>query len=274
MKISNLMMVLLGTIPALAFGQLSDSTKRVLPVQGAVNFRDIGGYETNDGKHVVWGKIFRSDAIDKLTDSDVALMDKKRIHTVVDLRGTAEAKAAPDRLVTNTDYTLSPAGSDNLPSPQDMVKALKQKDFLVKFYAEGVNYYGDRYRPAFIKLLGAADGEAILYHCTGGRDRTGMQTALILHVLGVPYPTIEADYLASNVYLSRNKQMNAYTDAMVAATGMTKEQIEDQMKLKPELLQAFFDGIKSKYGTVEKFLEDEMAIGPKEIKILKAKYTR
>lgn len=96
MKISNLMMVLLGTIPALAFGQLSDSTKRVLPVQGAVNFRDIGGYETNDGKHVVWGKIFRSDAIDKLTDSDVALMDKKKIHTVVDLRGTAEAKSAPD----------------------------------------------------------------------------------------------------------------------------------------------------------------------------------
>lgn len=274
MKISNLMMALLGVIPTLAFAQLSDSTKRVLPVRGAVNFRDIGGYETTDGKHVVWGKIFRSDAIDKLTDADVALMDKKGIHTVVDLRGIAEAKSAPDRLVANTDYVLSPAGSDSLPNPQDMVKALKQKDFLVKFYAEGVNYYGDRYRPAFIKLLGAADGEAVLYHCTGGRDRTGMQTALILYALGVPYPVIEADYLASNVYLSRNKQMNAFTDAMVLATGMTKEEIGDQMKLKPELLQAFFAAIKAKYRTVENFLQDEMAIGPKEIKILKTKYTR
>lgn len=268
------MMVLLGAIPTFAFAQLSDSTKRVLPVRGAVNFRDIGGYETTDGKQVAWGKIFRSDAIDKLTDADVALMDKKGIHTVVDLRGTSEAKSAPDRLVANTDYVLSPAGSDSLPKPQDMVKALKQKDFLVKFYGEGVQYYGDRYRPAFIKLLGAVDGEAVMYHCTGGRDRTGMQTALILYVLGVPYPVIEADYLASNVYLSRNKQMNVYTDAMVAATGMKKEQIEDQMKLKPELLKAFFDGIKNKYGTVEQFLQDEMAIGPKEIKILRAKYTR
>ncbi|MDF2475314.1 MAG: tyrosine-protein phosphatase [Sphingobacterium sp.] len=274
MKISNLMMALLGTIPALAFGQLSDSTKRVLPVQGAVNFRDIGGYQTNDGKQVVWGKIFRSDAIDKLTDSDVALMDKKGIRTVVDLRGIAEAKSAPDRLVANTDYTLSPAGSDSLPNANDMVKTLKQKDFLLTFYAEGVNYYGDRYRPAFIKLLGAGEGEAVMYHCTGGRDRTGMQTALILYALGVPYQVIEADYLASNVYLARNKKMNAYTDAMVAATGISKEQIEDQMKLKPELLQAFFGAIKTKYGSVEKFLLDEMAIGPKEIRILKTKYTR
>ncbi|WP_312188214.1 tyrosine-protein phosphatase [Sphingobacterium sp.] len=274
MRISNLMMALLGAIPTLAFGQLSDSSKRVLPVEGAVNFRDIGGYETSSGKHVVWGRIFRSDAIDKLTDADVLLMDRKRIHTVVDLRGTAESKSAPDRLTANSDYTLSPAGSDSLPNPQEMVKALKQKDFLIKFYGEGVQYYGDRYRPAFIKLLGAADGEAVMYHCTGGRDRTGMQTALILYVLGVPYPVIEADYLASNVYLSRNKQMNAYTDAMVAATGMTKQQIEDQMKLKPALLKAFFDGINRKYGTVEQFLQDEMAIGPKEIRILKAKYTR
>lgn len=268
------MMVLLGTIPALAFAQLSDSTKRVIPVRGAVNFRDIGGYETTAGRQVVWGRIFRSDAIDKLTNADVELMDKKGIHTVVDLRGSAEAKLAPDRLPPNTDYTLSPAGSDNLPNPQEMVKALKQKDFLLKFYGEGVGHYGDKYRAVFVKLLGAADGEAVMYHCTGGRDRTGMQTALVLYTLGVPYSVIEADYLASNVYLSRHTHMQAYTDAMVAATGMAKEQIEEQMKLKPQLLHAFFDAIKTKYGTVEQFLQEEMAIGPKEIQLLQAKYTR
>src|SRR5688500_7521138 len=96
--------------PVFSFAQLTDSIQRLVPVKGGANFRDIGGYETTDGKRVVWNKIYRSAAINKLTDADVALLNKKGIHTVVDFRGEAEAAAAPDRLPANTDYTLCPAG--------------------------------------------------------------------------------------------------------------------------------------------------------------------
>ncbi|WP_315823778.1 tyrosine-protein phosphatase [Paraflavitalea speifideaquila] len=62
-------------------------------------------------------------------------------------------------------------------------------------------YYSDRYKPLFQKLLALPDTAAILYHCTGGRDRTGMASALFLYALGVPESTIEADFTASNIYL-------------------------------------------------------------------------
>jgi protein-tyrosine phosphatase len=271
MKKLTITIALLASV--VSFAQVTDSIKRVLPVKGAVNFRDVGGYKTADGKEIVWGKIYRSAAINKLTDADVALLDKKGIHTVVDFRGVAESAAAPDRLPRNTDYTLSPAGSDNLPDAAHMVTLLKQGDFLEKFYgSEGVKYFGDRYRPLFIKLLTVDPNEAVMYHCTGGRDRTGMATALLLYILNVPEETIEADYVASNVYLKASSQTMAAQLAKMS--GLTEEQVEKQMALRPELIRIFFDAIKQQYGSVEIFLQQEMAVGPKEIALLKKRYTK
>ena len=261
-------------LPALLFAQLADSTKRLAPVEGAMNFRDLGGSKTQDGREVLWGKIFRSDAINKLSDQDVVWMDEAGIHTVVDLRGEAEAKAAMDRLPANTDYTLSPAGSDKLPNLKDMAALFKEKDFLINFYSQGIETYGKKYRPVFVKLLGLEEEEAVMYHCTGGRDRTGMQSALVLYALGVPYETIEADYLASNVYLSRRSNGGYDKKKIAQALGMTEKEIDDKMALTPQALAAFFNAIKAKYGTVESFLQEEMAIGPKEIRLLKAKFTK
>jgi protein-tyrosine phosphatase len=259
--------------PATSFAQLADSSKRLLHVQGAVNFRDIGGYKTSDGKEVVWGKVYRSAAINKLTDADVQLMDKKGIHTVIDFRGKAEAAAAPDRLPQNTDYTLSPAGSDSLPNAANIAALLKQGGFLEKIYGtDGVKYFGDRYRPMFVKLLTADKTEAVMYHCTGGRDRTGMATALLLYVLKVPQETIEADYVASNVYLqSSNRTMLA---PLAKMSGLTDSEVEKELALRPELIRSFFNAIKSQYGSVESFFQLEMGIGPKEIALLREKLTK
>ncbi|MEN2399102.1 tyrosine-protein phosphatase [Flavobacterium sp. MC2016-06] len=270
MKKIIITMAILGSM--VSYGQLTDSIKRLVPVKGALNFRDVGGYKTNDGKQVLWDKVYRSAAINKLTDEDVALLDKKGIHTIVDFRGVAEAAAAPDRLPKNSDYTLSPAGSDSLPNPAQMVKFLKEGNFLEKFYGvDAVKYSGDRFRPLFIKLLTLDKKEAIMYHCTGGRDRTGMATALFLYILNVPQETIEADYVASNIYLRKmNKGMMA---PLAKMSGLTEEQVEKEMALRPELIRSFFDGLKKQYGSIENFLQQEIGIGPKEIAILRKKYT-
>ncbi len=114
-------------------------------------------------------------------------------------------------------------------------------------------------------------GDAVLYHCTGGRDRTGMATALLLYTLGVPEQTIEADFVASNVYLGNT--MNSYAAPMAKATGMTMEEKKQKMDLRPEWIQAFFAAIKTKYGSIENFMQKEMGIGPKEVTLLKKKYT-
>ncbi|WP_443937373.1 tyrosine-protein phosphatase [Pedobacter sp. MW01-1-1] len=268
----KLLIAMVCIAPMATKAQLADSTKRLVHVTAA-NFRDVGGYKTTDGKEVVWGKVYRSAAINKLTDADVALLDKKGIHTVVDFRGAAEAAAAPDRLPANTNYTLSPAGSDKLPDAAKMVALLKEGGFLQKFYgSDGAKYAGDRFRPLFMKLLTVDKKEAVLYHCTGGRDRTGMATALFLYTLNVPQETIEADYVASNVYLKEaNKGMLA---PLAKMSGMTPEAVEKEMSLKPELLRDFFALLKAQYGSIENFLQQELAVGPKEIAELRARYTK
>lgn len=269
--ITMTMMVVLGTT---VNAQISDSLRRVVKMEGAYNFRDTGGYKTTDGKEVALGKVYRSDAIDKLSDKDLKTFKDKKILTVVDFRGIEEAKKAPDRLPQNTSYLLCPAGSNNLPTAQDMVKFLKDKNFLFDMYGEGgLPYFGERYRPLFVKLLTLQPNESLLYHCTGGRDRTGMASALFLKILGVPQEVIESDYVASNFYLSKNPTMKQMYSGLSKMSGMSDDEIKKQMELRPELIRNFFAVISKKYGSVENFFQVEMGIGPNEIAILKQKYT-
>ncbi|SEW54070.1 tyrosine-protein phosphatase [Chitinophaga arvensicola] len=268
-KFTHVFCLLMGMAGA-ASAQLSDSTQRVVRMQGTVNFRDVGGYRTNDGKKVVWGKIFRSADVSHLTDQDLTVLEQKHIHTVIDFRGVKEAAAAPDHLLPQTDYLLCPAGSDSLPSAAQMGEVIKSGQFLEKFYSN-TDYLGARYKPLFQKLLTLPDNESMMYHCTGGRDRTGMATALFLYALGVPQQTIEADFTASNVYLMpMNQRM---FKGMEQSTGLDTETIRKALELKPELLQTLFNAIKGKYGSVDNFFEKELGIGEKERAILKQKYT-
>ena len=259
--------------PLFVKAQLADSSQRLVHMQGAINFRDIGGYKTADGHEVRWGKVYRSASINKLTDQDMETMKDKHIHTVIDFRGHAESAAAPDRLLPNTDYTLCYAGSDSIGNDmKSMVAMFKQGNMLDKMYGtEGVQYFGARYKPMFQKLLGLKDDESILYHCTGGRDRTGLATVFLLRILGVPEAKIEEDFVASNVYLGN--MMNGYMKQLAQATGKTEQELADEMKLRPELIQKTFKAIDAKYGSFDVFAQKELGIGKKEVAVLKKKYT-
>lgn len=269
----NIFLAIICFAPFCSSSQLADSSQRLVHMQGAVNFRDAGGYKTADGREVITGKIFRSADISKLTDQDLQVLADKHIHTVIDFRGTKEAAAAPDRLLPNTTYVLSPAGSEHIPDMAKMATLIKEGGFLEKMYGpESVQYYGERYKPLFAQLLALPDTAALLYHCTGGRDRTGMASALFLYTLGVPQETIEQDYTASNIYLqSMNDRM---FQPLAQGLGMSLEQVKKEMELRPALLQSFFRAIVEKYGSVENFMKQEMNIGKKEVRKLRKKYTR
>lgn len=266
----KLIIILLSILPFASNAQLADSSKRLVRMEGAVNFRDIGGYKTTDGKEVKWGKVFRSADVSKLTDKDLNVLEEKHIHTVVDFRGKKESAAAPDHLLPNTDYILCPAGSDSLPSAKDMLAHIKQDSFLTKFYSS-TQYFGPRYKAFFQKLLALPEGESIMYHCTGGRDRTGMATALLLYVLKVPRETIEEDFVASNVYLAPMNQKMYQSFAQYP--GVDIEAVKKAMALRPELIRVMFSSIEREYGSIEAFFKQELGVGDKEIAQLRSKYT-
>jgi len=251
--------------------QVADSAKRFVRLDGTVNFRDIGGYATKDGRHVKWGKIYRSDALNRLSDSDLKKLQDLNIGFVADFRGPFEVKAAPDRLPAGAVRISLPAGSEHIgdSSNKSLGLQLPPDSSLVSFYRNTAPLR-ERYRPVFDALLGLQAGNALLYHCTAGKDRTGIATALILYALGVDKTVIVQDYIATNVY---RRSANAKAiPAMVKGYGISEKVAGNMMAAREEYIEATFSSLEEQYGSIDNYLEKEMGLNKAKRKKLQALY--
>jgi protein-tyrosine phosphatase len=240
---------------------------RVIPLQGAQNFRDIGGYRTADGRRVKWGLIYRSADLSKLTEADLAILNSLGVQTVFDLRSTSERRSAPDvfagRSITVTlDYEINTQAISSALRSRPTAESLRSA--LSTTYPVLLTSLQPEYRQLFNELLGGKD--ATIYHCTAGKDRTGMATALILSALGVPRETIFADYLMSNRF---------YHPAANATPmgGLPPELSAVLMSVDESYLQAFFDSIDAQYGSVDNYLDKALGVDAAKIARLRAVYT-
>ncbi|MBA4197379.1 MAG: hypothetical protein C0459_07480 [Chitinophaga sp.] len=249
--------------------QITDSSQRKVYLQGCVNFRDIGGYKTSTNKTVKWGKIYRSAEINKLTQQDINELEKRNITTDIDFRGLEEAKKAPDAVWKNVDYIRCGAGSETNMNWIQALRTATNGDSLMITYYEKIDSLGLRYKTLFSKLLTQKNNEAIVYHCTAGKDRTGIATALILYTLGVPMQKIFEDYEASNYYRQAD---NNRMIQMISTMGTNKNVAESIVTVKASFLQATLNKIITQYGSVDNFLEKELGIGAKEKAMLQSKF--
>jgi len=259
--------------PLLASAQIADSTKREVKLQGAINFRDIGGYATKDGKHVKWGKIYRSASLNKLTDADVQKLQNLSIHTVADFRGPYEVAIAPDKIPATAVRISLPAGSEQIGDStymKNMIKRMSNDSSLYRFYSD-LTPFTARYKPVFQELLHMNQDSALLFHCSAGKDRTGIAAALILYALGVNEQTIMDDYLATNYYRSAENERAKM--GMMKMYGLDEKTASNMMAAKDTYLMATFASIKKQYGTVDAYLAKEMSLSKDNIATLKKLYT-
>jgi protein-tyrosine phosphatase len=267
----RILISLIIIIPAIVNAQIADSSKREVKLEGAVNFRDGGGYATTDGHHVKWGKIYRSGELNNLTSHDQALLQQLSITQVMDFRGPAEVTKAPDKLWINAERTSLPAGSEKIDDGQYMkvlFGGMNADTLMQSFYAD-LRSFKARYQPVFEQLLTLPDDQALLFHCTAGKDRTGIAAALILYALNVDEKTIMADYLASNHYRAgANEQMVA---KMVNSYHLPEDLSRQLMLVKENYLMATFNAIKQQYGTIDHYLETEMGLTAEKRQLLKSK---
>lgn len=245
-------------------------TSKVVPVQGATNFRQLGGYATQQGTHVKSGKLFRSGELSKLTDADVKLLADQHINHIVDFRNDQEVATAKDRLPAGAAYLQLPAGSENLGNFMSTLPKLTTGDSLMTSFYSQTSHLKAKYQPFFQELLKTPDNSALLFHCTAGKDRTGIGAAMLLYVLGVPGETIMTDYLASNDY------RKAENEKMVA--GMTKMGIKEQVAkditgVKEIYLQATYMAIVKQYSSMDNFISKELGLTAADIALLRKKYT-
>jgi protein-tyrosine phosphatase len=254
-----------------ANAQVADSSQRLIKVTGATNFRDAGGYKTKDGRHVKWAKVYRSAALNGLTNSDLDTIRQRHIVSVVDFRSSMEMKQAKDRLPAGMDYQLCPQGSEGLGQWMKMIPKLNSADSLMESIYGNVDSLKERNRIFFSKLLSLPDTAAILFHCTAGKDRTGITAALFLYEMNVPMETIMEDYLASNVY--RQKENKIMANQMVTYLHAKQQVADEIVGVKRQYLETTFAAIIKRYGSIDQFMKQEMGIGPKQLKILRSKYT-
>ncbi len=163
---------------------------RSIALSGASNLRDLGGWPSAGGRTVRFGRIYRSAALTRLEDADVAKLAGLGIRTVCDLRGHRERVAAPSRLpadATEHSLPIEPSVGAGLrdivatgeATGENVMSVLRQA------YVAYALEWSHRYRCIFDLLL-SDGGTPLLFHCSAGKDRTGFGAALILTALGVP----------------------------------------------------------------------------------------
>ena len=174
--------------------------RRQLDWDGCLNVRDLGGHETEDGRVTRFGRIVRADSVRRLSDSGWRAAVGYGVRTIVDLRFHEELEADPPgeipvevvhvpALPVLPQEVWSEIGAigDAAPDPAAGTQAV---------YLELLERYPSGFAKAVAAVAAAPEG-AVLVHCTAGKDRTGIATALLLRLARVPVAAVAADYALS-----------------------------------------------------------------------------
>jgi protein-tyrosine phosphatase len=252
--------------------------ERVLPLQGGNNFRDLGGYATRDGRVVSWGKLYRSGAMNGLTDSDYTYLSGLGIRVVCDFRDRNERRQSPTDWQGNPmprryarDYDLDTAGLLGSFAAPGLTPD-RARTVFAQFYGEVPERFADHYRDMFTELL---RGEAPLaFNCSAGKDRTGVAAALILSALGVPREQIIEDYLLSNQHYKPDTRSAGGDDATSRfLRALDPQVLKILMGVEAGFLEAAFKAMEEKHGSVEGYLEQRLGVDAAGRRHLASLYT-
>lgn len=253
-----------------------DVSDRFLPLEGGVNFRDVGGYRTADGRRVRRGLVFRSGTLARLTEADLAYLSDMGVKLVCDLRGHEEVTAEPDRLPVGDAaplYLHTPLAVEddrrqrlrallfNPASLAPMMTDMYTRVMLVN----NARLYGD----LLTRLADPANLPAV-FHCTAGKDRTGLAAALLLSVLGVPDETILADYSLSNQYYADFFRYAAQYVHRLRWLGVRADDLYPLLVADPQNIQTVLTHLRAQYGSVENYLTTAAGMSAEAIEALKA----
>ena len=255
---------------------------RVVPLDGQSNFRDIGGYETTDGRTVKTGILYRSGELHALSDADVQVLDNLGIKTVVSFLIPKEIEArGADRLPEDCRQVLLPieAGGGLV---QVVGKARDTGDFSAvpadlnpKLHELATDEAREQYA-ALIREIITADGAPLAFHCSHGIHRTGTGTAIILSAVGVPWETVREDYLLSNAL--RQEEVGKRTEQLRQAAAKTfgippgevdMTNINAFYILEGSYIDGALTRIEEGYGGIDNYLTEGLGLSPEEIEALK-----
>ena len=246
---------------------------RKLPFTGAHNFRDLGGYKTEDGRTVKWGKIYRSDNLHSLTDEDLKYMKRLNIKSVVDFRSLEERESEPDRLNPDMTQVLLPINFQPKELDDDSIKNiikdltfgdLDSSNLLRDFNIVIVEEFAEEYKN-FFRYIIENNAEPLVFHCTAGKDRAGFASAMILTILGVPREKVIEDYLLTNTYVKDHVDDKMLEIELKTFFRADTDNLRKINLVEERYIQAAFDTIDSKWGGMDRYISEALNLNEEDI---------
>ena len=229
-------------------------SQRRLPVAGAANLRDLGGYTTRDGRALRWGVLYRSDALADLSDQDVAYLERLRLRRVVDFRSAAERERDPDRLPDGVTVVWQPIAGQGLDPRQlqdRMLAGEVSADQAAAWLVEGNRAFVSEFREVYARFLRELADPAnlpTLFHCTAGKDRTGFAAALVLLALDVPRETAMRDYLLTNTFTQEKTRRTLQVIRLMSLFRADPDDLQPLFEARESYLGAAFAAIERDAG--------------------------
>ncbi|MGO8823923.1 MAG: tyrosine-protein phosphatase [Acidimicrobiales bacterium] len=239
-----------------------EAVERLIALEGAVNFRDLGGYATGGGLRTRWRTLFRADGLGELTEADLSLLRALGIRTVIDLRSGQELERG------RFDVDAHPVAFHHFPFIEELpdAEAFERRPGLLGVqYQEMLRDAGGQILAA-LQVLAAPGALPAVFHCTAGKDRTGVLSAIVLSLLGVDEPTVVADYALSGEAMERlrAKLILKYPDGRESI-----ENLDEVFSADPAQMELLLDHLRERYGSVDEYVKG-IGAGPDLIEGLRA----
>ena len=230
-----------GTIVPIVEPDVTDSS-RVIPLEGALNVRDLGGIEGDHGA-IPNDRFIRAANLATLTQTDRDILYKHNVVLDIDLRTDGEDRGAPDALAGDRHIRYLPISMfGNGPMTAPKTSSLRD------MYLDALASDQPQFKQVFEAIAGAGDG-GVLYHCTAGKDRTGMISAMLLELAGVPRERIVHNYAVSAYYL-RPMMTGALGEAMKKQPALAA-----LMGSPPDAIEGFLDTLDTRHGGAAAYLQ-------------------
>lgn len=232
---------------------MPNDPRRDLKIPGATNIRDLGGYPTRDGHMTQWRRVLRGDGLHRIAPEGGKALREAGLRSVIDLRSNSELEHEPNPFADALDVAFSPRPLfDDLAPTLLGIKARASDDLLLDFYIEALGDKSAAVRAVLTTIAEAPEG-TVLFHCTAGKDRTGIIAALLLGTAGVERGDIITDYSLTGERIAPLVQR--LLDHTTARGGDAASHARF-LRCDPPTMGATLDHIDRRHGSIPGYLKD------------------
>ena len=243
-----------------------------LSIQGLINARDPGGLAAADGRRIRTGRLIRADALNNLTEAGIETLRAYGLHTIIDLRTQTERSEKPDPVLPGVTMLQIPifeeetAGITREKDSAAKLNTVPNMDLLYRHMVSDDHSVAQLAK--VIRAILSVDDGCVLFHCTAGKDRTGVVAMLLLGSLGVSEEAILEDYLYTNV--TGADVANAYSRMVLRKTGDRElaERVQEAFLAKERYLLGAMSVVKEQGGAGQ-FFRNRLGIEEGELALFR-----